>query len=308
MDNDLQTIPLSRLMSLVHKLYRIDPTQVLNNTQSDFNSHSQYYVENIDQILRQHFLRIKQTAINEEGTSVNYREIAATELFQLLEKDTQQLRYFNLNLLDTDAKKKAFWINLYNILMIHGIIAYHIEQSITELKGAFEKIAYNIGGFRFSLDDIEHGILRSNRGLIWFPTRRFTHSDPRQEFIIKEFDPRIHFALVCASTSCPPISIYDPSKIETQLDLAASAFLNQSLCLHQATATIFLSKIFQWYASDFGANWLALGQRKALVDFIKPYISDIEQREYLENNMTKIKIKFFKYDWTLNGEPTAKPY
>ena len=79
------------------------------------------------------------------------------------------------------------------------------------------KYAYNVGGLLFTLDEIEHGILRCNKGHPNNKKAVFKESDDRKSLIMTTLDPRIHFALNCGAQSCPPIRIYQKEKLEQQV-------------------------------------------------------------------------------------------
>ena len=112
-------------------------------------------------------------------------------------------------------------------------------------------------------------------------------------------DPRIHFALVCASRSCPPIAVYTDEHIDEQLDLAARSFINGGgAAIDQKHKEVRLSKIFQWYAPDFGGSTMGLGSLRPVMDYISAYIADPDERAWLKDG--KYRVKFTPYDWTLN--------
>ncbi|MCH8338763.1 MAG: DUF547 domain-containing protein, partial [Chloroflexi bacterium] len=148
--------------------------------------------------------------------------------------------------------------------------------------------AYNVGGMRFSADDIEHGVLRGNRRHPYLPFTQFAKGDPREMMSIEDPDPRMHFALVCGARSCPPISAYDGEQLDAQLDLAAAAFINGIGAQFDPEAKIlFLSRIFKWYAGDFGGREGAL----RLVD------------QYLDTSVAiaGARIRYLPYDWSVNS-------
>ena len=72
----------------------------------------------------------------------------------------------------------------------------------------FNTISYTIGGYTFALNEIENGVLRSNRKAIGAVTKPFSKSDPRLKVALPAPEPKIHFALVCGAKSCPPIKTY----------------------------------------------------------------------------------------------------
>ncbi|MEE9610116.1 MAG: DUF547 domain-containing protein, partial [Desulfatiglandales bacterium] len=132
----------------------------------------------------------------------NYQEIAA------------QLKVFDPEIISSPAQKKAFWINLYNAIVVHGIVELGISSSVKEISDFFAGIYYQIGEFTFSAEEIEHGILRANARPPYGIFSLFKGNDPRGRFSLKSIDPRIHFALVCGSRSCAPIRFYEADLID----------------------------------------------------------------------------------------------
>ena len=231
---------------------------------------------------------------------VDYAYLRASQEYADYVELTRHLQYFDLNILETTPYKLSFWINIYNALVIHATIAYEVKKSILEIRGLFDRVAYNIGGFRFSGDDIEHGILRANRGHVVIPGPRFTQNDPRRVFSLESLDHRIHFALSCASHSCPPIAVYDAPKIEQQLQVAGINFVNNGgVVVDQQQDTVSLSRIFSWYRVDFGGGWLQ--PRMKILETLLPYLQDESDRNYILENKGKLKIMFQPYDWSLNA-------
>ncbi len=196
--------------------------------------------------------------------------------------------------LHTREERLAFWINLYNALVIDGVIAFGIKRSVREDLGFFRRTAYLVGGRRYAVDDIEHGILRANRPhfhpLLLFP--QFGPDDPRLSFAMETVDPRIHCALVCASRSCPPIVAYEAEEIDRQLDLAARTFVNHGGVTASSNG-VHLSRIFKWYEGDFGG-------RRGVLEFVLRYLEDGPLRERLASAGGAPPIRFQPYDWSLN--------
>ncbi len=240
---------------------------------------------------------IKALAVSPGGSQVDYCQIANDPLYLSYTDLVRGLIDFDYRSLKGKNQQLAFWINLYNSLVIDGVIQGKVQNSVTEswlgILGFFQKTSYRINGHRFSLTDIEHGVLRGNRGFPYFLGPHFASSDPRIEAIIPDFDPRIHFALNCASNSCPPIGVYAPENIQDQLDLAARNFINNDLKVDQDSNHISVSKIFQWYLADFGGE-------KALVELLIQYLLDDDSRNWIIENQSALKVKFHSYDWGLN--------
>ena len=156
----------------------------------------------------------------------------------------------------------------------------------------FRKAAYNIGGYRFNCDDIEHGVLRGNRGHPYIPGPQFAASDPRRKTVLKHLDPRIHFALNCASQSCPPIAVYTPENIDRQLDTAAYNFIDTTVKILTKKNRLSISPIFKWYMPDFGGH-------QGVISFLIKYIHDDDRRRWLSEHPGAGLI-YQTYDWTLN--------
>lgn len=258
--------------------------------------------ERLDVLLKRHTVRIKVEAIDAVTGQVNYTYLKTSGAYQDYRQLTALLPAFDLATLASREQKLAFWLNLYNALVIDGIIHYGIRKTVNEVPGFFRRVAYNVGGYRFSLDDIEHGILRANAGHLIIPGPQFGKNDSRCSFVLDQVDFRIHFALVCGAASCPPVSFYDPQQIDVQLDLAARNFMEQTIEVEPHRQIVKLSKLMQWYGEDFGAGiWMKLGfgNRQQLFNALKPYISDDIMREIPESR--KMRVYFKTYNWSLNA-------
>ena len=182
----------------------------------------------------------------------------------------------------TPPQQLSYWINAYNAYTLKLILDHHPITSIRKIgwlpgapfKKTFIPIHFWNGG-NLSLNNIEHDILR-------------------EEF--KE--PRIHFAIVCASESCPALQprAYIASNLEEQLDSSTRAFINDpSKNRYDGKEnTLRLSAMFDWFESDFKTGTLGL------VDFVIRY-ADSDLAEMLQRN-PEPKVRFLKYDWSLNGK------
>ncbi|MCK5427547.1 MAG: DUF547 domain-containing protein, partial [Thermodesulfovibrionia bacterium] len=153
---------------------------------------------NISQEMLKAIRQLKVKYYTPQGT-VNYDALKKSAEYEQYKRIAANLRDFNLELLKSEKEKLAFWINLYNTIVVDGIIASTINKSVQEVLGFFSKMKYFIGGHRFSPDDIEHGILRANKkkpSRFW---RQFSLLNSKRKFSLEHLDPRIHFALVCGS-------------------------------------------------------------------------------------------------------------
>ena len=178
---------------------------------------------------------------------------------------------------------RAFWINLYNALTLQAMMHHRVRNSVLEVPGFFDCCAYRVHagsfGFTLSLNEIEHGILRGNRAILF--TTPFAANDPRKRLILP-LEPRVHFALNCGAISCPPIRAYRAEDLEAQLETATRSYL-QSVRVenHRGTPTVILPKLLQWYAKDFEHAGGPLG-------FVRTYRPDLP---------ANARVKFEAYDW-----------
>jgi len=226
---------------------------------------------------------------------VAYEQMERSETYRKYVESSHSLKKMELGELKTREEGLAFWINLYNVIVIHGVIKLGIRDSVKEVRNFFRRVQYQIGDLFFTPDDIEHGILRGNRRPPNSLFRVFQGNDPRLEFAIKPLNPSIHFTLVCASSSCPPIEVYTPEKLEKELTIAGETFLNGGgIMIDRGKSRVSLSRIFSWYATDFGKT---LPER---LRFIAPYLYNRDDRQFLEENAERIKVDYQDYDWRLN--------
>jgi hypothetical protein len=172
------------------------------------------------------------------------------------------------------AEQIAFYINLYNAWTIHLVLTrYPNITSIKDLgslfKSPWKKRIVNLFGDFVSLDHIEHEVLRP-----------------------KFQDPRIHFAINCASKGCPPLlnEPYTGAKLETQLRTAAKEFINDPNHNYIGGDVLYVSRIFKWFRDDFGND---------LIAYLIKY-ADRSLNDELNTKRYQLKIKFMDYDWSLN--------
>ncbi|OGQ12248.1 MAG: hypothetical protein A2138_17125 [Deltaproteobacteria bacterium RBG_16_71_12] len=181
----------------------------------------------------------------------------------------------------TREQKLAFWINAYNAYTVRLILDHHPVASIRSIGflpgAAFRERFIPLHSLRdrpLSLDDIEHEILR------------------------KELrEPRIHFAIVCASKSCPALAgeAYRAATLDQQLDQAARAFLADPSKnrFDAATRTLHLSAIFDWFREDFERS------AKTLPAYVARYAEPRTAASLSSGG--SVRIEFLAYDWSLNG-------
>ncbi len=178
------------------------------------------------------------------------------------------------------AEQLAFWSNAYNAVVAEYVLERYPElESVREVDGFFDAKRRRVAGELLTLDEIE----TRGRDL---------------------GDARIHFAVVCASTSCPDLAAepFDPRRIDAQLQRLTERFLadpGKGLRYDEASNTLWLSSIFKWYAGDFtgGSTVVAFFARGKIVSWVLPYLSPALRDTLAERQPS---VKYLDYDWSLN--------
>ena len=242
--------------------------------------------------LRRHMLALKSSALDDGA--VNYAALADGEGARTLSQTARALSYADPRSLD-DRQRLAFWLNVYNVLAIHGVIALGIRASVMEVPAFFGVVRYRIGGLEVSLDHIEHGILRRNSAHPLSGRRPFTDgADSRQAWMVRRVDPRIHAALVCSARSCPPIAVYDADMIDEQLERAMRGFVAAETSVDTRRRRIETSAIFRYYSDDFGGSPAALVA--TLCRYARPELAAQIRTAWSAAG----SLRFGRYDWSLN--------
>lgn len=206
------------------------------------------------------FTKLLKKYVTNEGL-VNYKNFKKEQI--LLQKYISHLGEIMPTNNWTNNEKLAYWINAYNAMTIDLILRYYPLKSIKDIKKPWDKRYWKLGNKWYNLNEIEHDILR------------------------KMNEPRIHFAIVCASYSCPKLNniAFTSNHLNNQLTKATKEFLSDSNRNEISKNDIKLSKIFQWFSKDFKQNG-------NLIDFLNTY-SSVEISE-------KAKTSFKDYNWNLN--------
>ncbi len=237
--------------------------------------------------------QLKVEALDEQG-QVDYRTLESSPTFAEMKATSGLLQAIDPNDIVDDAMRIAFWINLYNVLAIHGVLALGIRKSVMEIPSFFGVVAYRVGDFVLTLDEIENGVLRRNAPHPARGSRLFDLDDPRLSLCPSQVDPRIHAALVCASTSCPPVAFYDASKLDDQLERATLNYVAADVEVDNEARVVRMPITFRYYQSDFGR---LEGVRFFLLNHARG-----EHRATLEAAFEAgYTFDYHRYDWSLNS-------
>jgi len=171
----------------------------------------------------------------------------------------------------------AYWVNLYNAVTVALILKHYPVDSIRDIdispgffaNGPWGAKLVKVGGVELSLDNIEHDILRVN----WK-------------------DPRVHYAVNCASVGCPNLArdAYTGERLDAQLDAAARAYIGTPRGIHFDGGSVTVSKIYSWYDEDFGNSETG----------VLKHISEYAEGETANRLSGLSSIDDYEYDWSLN--------
>jgi hypothetical protein len=179
-----------------------------------------------------------------------------------------------------EPERVAFLTNAYNALVVDAVLRrYPGLGSVHDVDGFFDEEAHTVGGEAMTLDGVET--------------------------LAREIDPRVHFAVVCASTSCPDLldEAFTGAAIDRQLRRQTQAFLadpSKGLRYDRQANELHLSSIFKWYAGDFtgGSTVVAFFARGGVLDWVLEHLGD--RRLAAELAEKRPSVKYLDYDWSLN--------
>jgi len=241
------------------------------------------------------YARVLSSFVNEKGL-VNYAGL--TQNPEDLDRFYHQVASVSPDshpqLFPAKDDQLAYWINAYNATVMKGVVAYYPITSVAAVKppallfffpsksGFFFFQRFTYGSKETSLYVLENRVIRE----------RFN-------------DPRIHFVLNCASSSCPelPQRPFYPESLEQQLEAETAAFINspENVRYDSQSNVLYLSSIFDWYQKDF-VDWLdqhVPGQDANLINYVGQFLPNSTARALRENS-GKLTIVYLPYDWTLN--------
>ena len=209
--------------------------------------------------------------IQPEGSLFKYSKVSKTDN-QLLDKYIKQLTSIDPRIYNK-AEQKAYWINLYNALTVDLILENYPVKSITKIGslfsfGPWDKKVTKVASQDLSLNDIEHKILRP----LWS-------------------DKRIHYAVNCASLGCPDLAAkaYTGVNVESLLETQTERFIQQEKGVNWIDGKLYLSRIYEWYGSDFGS-------KDELMLHIRKYSIGKQKQRLLKYP----GVADYQYNWNLN--------
>ena len=238
-----------------------------------------------------HGLAIKVSASEQDdpgsifdGFLVRYVSEAGLVDYKGLKKDNEIKKYIESlsntdpRSLPSDKHRMAFWINAYNAFVIKGVLDEYPIKSVRDV-GWLPDSFFKRKKFETKLGEITLQALENEK--------------LREAFQ----ESRIHFAINCASISCPKLltETYKAEKLEEQLEAQAVSFINDKSrnYLDKGNSILYLSHIFKWYEGDFLKNV------KKIEEYVAGYLNP-EDAEFVRNN--EVAVKYLDYDWGLNAQ------
>ena len=197
--------------------------------------------------------------------------------------------------IEGDPARLAFWLNVYNGRLLHAFRDHPRSGHLFRHRGLFRSTGYSLDGREFSLDQIEHGLLRDNRRAPFALRRTLPVGDPRLAAAPAVADPRIHFALNCGAVSCPPVREYDEAGVDADLDAATRSYLEAETELEDDR--VVLPGLMKLYRGDFES---AGGP----VEFALSHLP--EETAAALRARPDLRIGWTRFDWTLvAAQPTS---
>jgi hypothetical protein len=188
----------------------------------------------------------------------------------------------------------AFWLNVYNALVLHAVVARRALAGVRTVSDFFTASQYMVGGHVFSLDEIEHGLLRINAPRLAFGAKPLRRDGPRYALAPYMFDERVHFAMYSACRSSPPPAAYAAADLAQALERATCDYLGAHVRLAGNGASLIVPKLFDWYAVDFGG-------KRGVLEFVLSRTQDEDVAVAAERHGLGLRLRYADFDWTLNA-------
>jgi hypothetical protein len=239
---------------------------------------------NDDGLLAQALEAVKTAHFDAAGAACDYAALAASRERGQLAACLASLERFDPRKLRIPGQT-AFWLNAYNACMLRDAAEIGIE-------GFFERQRVRIAGHDWSLDDIEHGLLRGNVPKYGSPRAPMKKSDPRLAFVPLAYDERVHFAMYSACRSSPRLRIYHAETLDSELEQAAQEYLTATVRVKDEGARVKVPKLFHWYADDFGGE-------DGVLEFVVARLDEASV-ELIDRRQGSVRLKYHDFDWTLN--------
>ncbi|XP_020215486.1 uncharacterized protein LOC109799332 [Cajanus cajan] len=239
---------------------------------------------------------ILESYASDDRQHVDYEAISKSEEFRRYVNMTQDLQRVNLLEL-SENEKLAFFLNLYNAMVIHAVISVGCPEGVIDRRSFFSDFQYLIGGHPYSLNIIKNGILRCNRRSPYSLVKPFSTGDKRLEVALVKFNPLFHFGLCNGTKSSPKVRFFLPHRVVDELRGAAREFFeNDGIEVDLEKRTVHLTRIFKWFSGDFGQEKEIL---KWIINYLDPNNAGLVT--HLLGDYGPVYVSYQNYDWSINS-------
>lgn len=248
-----------------------------------------------DQMLQQALNEMRREFYDAHEQTLEYARIRGTRSYQRFRDAITALREFDPLILDSNAHRMVFWLNVYNAAVIHGIVELGLTRSVRDVPLFFDRIQYKIGRYLFTPSDIEHGILRANAPPPGKRRNKFIQKDPRSHLGPTSCDLRVHFAMFRGTKSAPYLDVYILDRYESMLDEAARVSVNAMAQVVKKKRTLLLPEQIEWYRQDFPQD------NTEFVSYLSRFFNDPDVAGWIQENAHRVTLEYQAFDWRLNG-------
>lgn len=225
------------------------------------------------------------------------RDLGAGERNQRLAGTVARIEEVDPRAITGDRARIAFWVNVYNATLLIELHSRPRSGTLLRHRRLFGRTGLRVGAHEYTLDVIEHGLLRGNRRPPYARRRLLRRSDRRLSAAPAHVDPRVHFALNCGARSCPPIRSYEADGLDRLLGVACRSYLTAEAAIDRDRASVVLPGLIKLYRRDFGS-------RQEQLDLLANCLPAADAA-WLRRGVDEVRVRYSRFDWTMVGVERA---
>jgi hypothetical protein len=241
-----------------------------------------------EQALQEALEAVKAAHFDDAGAARDYGALCTSPEHARVAAGIAELAEFDFKRVRIPAQT-AFWLNVFNAVVVRDVAELVQAERVRDVEAFFERPRVRIARFGFSLDDIEHGVLRGNVPKFGRKRPPMERDDPRLAFTPLAYDERMHFGLYCAARSSPPLRVFDGGRVDRDLEDATEQYLRGGVRVEQEGAVVTLPRQFYWYREDFGGEASALAFAIARLDDATA--------DLVDRRRGRVKLRYADFDW-----------
>ncbi|CAB3406671.1 unnamed protein product [Caenorhabditis bovis] len=294
-----------------YQLVEDDENKPLNANLDDDDTQRRFDIVECNAKLAQLLEDVYIDILDDDNRSIVYQNLQFNANFNNYAQFARQLKYLDLTSSTSSIDERlAFFVNIYNIMLIHMTLKCGPPQSIWQRRKLVNSTYYQIGDHKYALHSVMNGILRGNRkgpGMLW---KAFGKHDGRLVLALPQCEPLVHFAVITGSKTTPPLRVYSSKVFDEQIqniyrelrDNAKSTLLfgDKYLRVDIKKNVIHLGKTFKWYCEDFG------GTKEKMIQWILEILDDDDSDK--KHNLERLyftgdySVEYIPFDWSTNGK------